>query len=303
MKLIRNNGEGLFVARSFRKPARRQRKLVPVFTPTLFMPSASGSCSDTDSTNWVNAVVGAGGTVSGARQTLVCQLISGLKTDGVWAKLDRLWIYAAENATSAKYDMVADVAHTLRSTPTFAVDRGYTGVDQSTTIGIDTNYNPGTNAINYTQNSAHVSAWLVNYNTPSNNAMLFGTDNFGFSFAVFLFFNVSDQIITYMNDVTGSAGAVPTTKTGHWLSNRTGASASQLYQNGANFSSPNTVSVPIANNHSMLSLAGWEGGSGTQVNGLGNQLAMLSIGGGLSSTDASNLYNRLRTYMTAVGVP
>jgi len=33
------------------------------------------------------------------------------------------------------------------------------------------------------------------------------------------------------------------------------------------------------------------------------QAAMASIGSSLSSTDATNFYNRLRTYMTAVGVP
>jgi hypothetical protein len=30
---------------------------------------------------------------------------------------------------------------------------------------------------------------------------------------------------------------------------------------------------------------------------------MASIGSSLSSTDVTNFYNRLRTYMTAVGVP
>jgi hypothetical protein len=33
------------------------------------------------------------------------------------------------------------------------------------------------------------------------------------------------------------------------------------------------------------------------------QITMASIGGNLSSTDVTNLYTRLRAYMTAVGVP
>jgi len=42
--------------------------------------------------------------------------------------------------------------------------------------------------------------------------------------------------------------------------------------------------------------------SGTTA-GSAYQCAMASIGSSLNGTDATNFYNRLRTYMTAVGVP
>jgi hypothetical protein len=37
--------------------------------------------------------------------------------------------------------------------------------------------------------------------------------------------------------------------------------------------------------------------------GAGYQIAMASIGSSLNSTEATNFYNRLRTYMTSMGVP
>ena len=49
-----------------------------------------------------------------AGKKLVNDLIVGLKTDGVWTKLDRLWIFAAENAKSSIIDMVGLAS----STPT-----------------------------------------------------------------------------------------------------------------------------------------------------------------------------------------
>ena len=61
--------------------------------------------SNTETTGWIGKVYELGGTVSSTRRTLVDALISGLKSDGVWPKLDRLWLFAAENATSALVDL------------------------------------------------------------------------------------------------------------------------------------------------------------------------------------------------------
>ena len=62
--------------------------------------------------------------VSSTRRTLVDALIRGLKTDGVWSKLDRLWLFAAENATSALVDVKEGRLATAVSSPTFTTDRG-----------------------------------------------------------------------------------------------------------------------------------------------------------------------------------
>ena len=50
-------------------------------------------------------------------------------TDGVWAKLDQIWIFAAENAKSALIDLkgLATATSTGGIAPSFTADRGYTG--------------------------------------------------------------------------------------------------------------------------------------------------------------------------------
>src|SRR5262245_26962066 len=93
---------------------------------------------------WVNAVVGDGGRVSSGRQTIVDALIKLLKSGSVWSNLDRLWLFAAENSQSALRDIKSFSAATANGSPTFTTDRGYTGTNASSTVYINSNFNPST---------------------------------------------------------------------------------------------------------------------------------------------------------------
>jgi len=253
---------------------------------------------------WESAVIANGGSVSAGRKVTVDVLIKGLKTDAVWAKLDRLWIFAAENTPSALTDMVADALAVANGSPSFTTDRGYTGVDGSTTVYVDTGFNPTTAPTpNFVLNSAHVSAWSNTNITPSTGGALLGLSATGGS-------TNSTSIIPKdaagnanfrINDTTPSAGVVNANSTGHYLANRSGASASQGYKNGSSVITPNQTSGALVN-ASIAFLADNDTTNGIFFGGP-FQCTMGSIGGNLSSTDVTKFYNRLRTYMTAVGVP
>ena len=58
------------------------------------LPVKHGVATDAAATAWKNQVVTNGGTVSAGRLALVSTMIAGLKADGVWTLLDRLWIFA-----------------------------------------------------------------------------------------------------------------------------------------------------------------------------------------------------------------
>ena len=113
---------------------------------------------DAATTAWVNAVIANGGGVSAGCQTLVDNLIVTLKTTGIWSKCDQLWLYATENTPAALTDLVALTLATIHGSPSFTPNRGFTGVDASTTVYIDTNTNPATLG-QYTLNAAHLSLW------------------------------------------------------------------------------------------------------------------------------------------------
>jgi len=94
------------------------------------------------------------------RKQRIDTLVGSLKTAGVWAKLDALYVMAAHDAQAARLNWIADVFNlTAVSAPTFTADRGYAG-DGSTSY-LDTGFNPATASTpNYVQDSAHYGWWV-----------------------------------------------------------------------------------------------------------------------------------------------
>lgn len=251
---------------------------------------------DADTTAWESAVVTAGGSVSSGRLTIVNNLIVGLKADGIWSKLDRLWILAAENIPSARADLVARVSLTdTGDLPTFTTDRGYAGHDNAgPTKYLITGFVPNTHGVTFTQNSAHISAWNRTNTSTGGGGCLGGCAGSNM-FVTFTDGNLYGRI----NDSpeSGSQGSVAD-RTGHWVVNRSGSSASQIYRNASIVTSPNQASGALAT-HGMFILA--LNNAGSNFAGTPNELAAFSIGGSLNGTEVTNFRSRLQTYMTAVG--
>jgi hypothetical protein len=249
---------------------------------------------------WVNAVVTNGGTVSAGRQTLVNNLIVGGKSDGWWAKMDRLWIYAGENQPSALTDMVAFVLATLvgASPPTFTTDYGFNATGTGL-INLLTNLS--TYGGQFTTNSGHISAWSPADIGPDNTPFMGVSANSEATDQTHIYPRFTDGN-TYVrcNEGTPGGGFTNASGQGHYVANRDGASTNQSYKNGSLLGSPNLAAgtIPSLNVKAI----------GVTDTTLGNipsnySCSQASIGGNLSATDVSNFYNRLRTYMTAVGVP
>jgi hypothetical protein len=258
-----------------------ERRGMPVSGPAISYDPAT--------TAWVNAVVAAGGSVSAGRQAIVNALIVGLKADGLWTKFDRLWVLAAENTFSALIDLVGLVTASPVSSPTFTTDRGYTG-DGSTSY-IDTGFNPlsATSPI-YTQDNAHFSHW--NLTNSTSDQVYSGASN---TIAAFEYF--SGSAFFRVND--GSGGITVADPRGHLIATRGSSASRTVYQNGSSIdtTSASSVALPGADYFVL-----WSGNS--TGNKSASQSASFSLGGDLSGgSDAANFYNRLRTYMTAVGVP
>lgn len=247
-----------------------------------------------------------GGSVAGYRiitTTPLQDLISGLTVDGVFAKLDRLWIKAQATQALALSDLIVGATATAVNSPTFTANIGYTGEDAGTvTKYIDSNFNPSTAGGNYAQNAAHLSAWCVGNIASVNGGALIGySDSTAGTYSHLDVTFTDGNIYARINDnpASGSQGA-PATRAGHWVVNRSGAAATQIYQNGSSFGTPNATSVGLLNENVFILC---DNQNNNPKYGTPNQIAMVSIGGNLSPTDVTNFYNRLRTYMTAVGVP
>lgn len=230
-------------------------------------------------------------------------LICGLVTDSLYTKFDVLYVFATQNTTTANLNLVSTSFNaTVNGSPTFVAGSGYTGTSGSSTIYINTGFNPTTApSPKHTQNSAHLSLWnLLNAGTanPPIGSITPTINDYAMPW-----YNGNGTSYARITGLTagGAAGAGHVGgPLGHFFGNRTGSLVTQGYTNGSNVSQNNADTSQVPPNLNLYVL-------GTNNNGtpLGNenQLSEASIGSGFNSTEVTNFYNRLRTYMTAVGVP
>jgi len=245
-------------------------------------PMATGG-EDPATTAWVNAVISDGGTVSAGRRTLINNLIVDLKASTIWTKLDRLWLWAAENTQSALRDLVATaLAANASGTPTFTADDGYT---MSGVVGITTNFNPATAGGLYTQNSAHVSFWA--FDTPTVNVQAIGNG----ATRVAIYPSFTGNVFMKVNDNSGDAFATAN-PTGFYLANRSSSTARTGYINGTSIGSYGSVASVALDSQDIF--------AGTFS--YDKTMSAFSLGMDVDSVQLT-FYNILRTYMTAVGVP
>lgn len=245
---------------------------------------------DSATTAWAAAVVAAGGTVSDARRSLVNDLILGLKSDGIWTKLDRLWILAAENSQSALIDLVANETASIVSTPvpTFTTDRGYTGAGGGY---IDTGFVPSDGGAQlFDLDDAHYSCWSLTSSLPSGTYSVCGNGN-----DTWLKYDPDYSFYFRINEVGGATAPYGdfTTHAGHFISSRSSSTQRKLYQDGTLKYTTNATSASLTGSSQFIISNG--------TSGVG--VAAYSLGSNLNGgSDASNFYDRLATYMTAVGV-
>jgi len=272
--------------------------------PLVSASAGGGGCSQATTYN--------GMLDSGQNSAAVTTLICGLVTDGVFAKLDVLYVFAINSSANSLVNAVNPGTFNgtangnvstgcAGATACFSANNGWSGVDASTTIYIDTGFNPSTaTSPQFTRNSSHVMAW------PYTNAvsgasggaaigLVLGATN---SSRVYPRYS-DNNFYSDVNSATNAAGASNNTAAGGmYLVNRTGASSVDHYKITTNQGNTSEASAAVLNgNFAVLA----QRVAGSTVNfGSALQLATVSIGGGLSSTDVSNLESRLCTYLTTV---
>lgn len=260
----------------------------PFYVPVINIVSTNNPCASLDSST--TALVARMTVDPGCpRKLVINDLIVSLKTAGVWAKLDVLYLFAAADSQSALLNWVSsNYDGTAVNSPIFTTDRGF--VNSGTNGYVDTNFNPTTaSSPNYTQNNAHISLWNRDEGqNDSGDAGYVGSSN-----NIFLRTRNSSNNATFSVNTSGSVTAVNTNSIGHFLANRSGVSAQQGYIRGVLANSNTTATASLVNtNISFIRRNSSYGGK---------QLAMGSIGGSLTGTEVSDFSTAIQTYMTAIG--
>jgi hypothetical protein len=251
---------------------------------------------DPDALAWSSAVVAAGANVSGTQLNNVSTLIRGLKADGVWSSLDRLWLFAAENSTQARRDLVARAVATPQNSPTFTANRGYAG--DALSAYIDTGFNPASGSPHYARDSANFGAWQYLAPTAVGGCGYLGTDSVNNG----VYFNTGSNVPAGVNTNTGSPmiSALPGAASYLVEAERTASTAQAIYQNAVSVATKNDASVAVVSRN-FFALA-VNSGSGAVLFSDGG-ISAAFIGSSLSASQRAARYRVLRTYMTAVGIP
>jgi hypothetical protein len=228
-------------------------------------------------------------------------LICGMVADGIWSKFDVLQVYATQNNTTALLNLVQNNYNSaLGGAPAFVVDRGFTGVHASTTVYIDTGFceyiAPSPKMV---QNSAHMSVWIVSNDAGQTSGAMGNTNTIGQGNQLAPKF--TDNNTYYRTFSQGTGGVANATTPGHYVGNRSGVNIYNGYKNAVSVFSDGTASFGVSHGKNIYVLS--NNVVGGSPDGSAYQTAMSSIGASLSAAEVTMFYNRLCTYMTAVGVP
>lgn len=230
-------------------------------------------------------------------------LICGLVDDGIWNKFDVLYVFATQDSTTALLNLVsASFNGTANGSPTFTADSGFLGVESSSAVYINTGFNPTSGSPNYTQNSAHISEWnLTDFESVSGGVGTIGASpNLStFMLARYTVDHSAYFLVNVAQTLPANYSILIADSLGHYVTSRLLAGNYIAVKNGVNLFTAGLASTALVNQN-FYGLAINNNGAAL---GAGRKVAALSIGGGLTAGEVTLFYNRLRTYMTAVGVP
>ncbi len=213
-----------------------------------------------------------------ARETLINDLIAGLKADGSWALLDILKIYKAHDQQASLLDWKGSNAD---STPggghTFTVDQGWSVPGG----GFNTNYNAAVDGVQFTNSVGHYGVWANA--VPDGSVMLSG------SAAIELYRHAPGNHFWLIGNTFGIDTTSNGAGNGHYVGSVTGGNLDCAF-NGVDFFTGTTSADNLHTNQANAQL----GFSGYSLNPL-----VFHAGAGLSQAQITSLYNRLNAFLSA----
>ena len=273
--------------------------------------SAGGDAAAT--TAFLARVTAASLTIDSTHATMYRNLINGLVSDGLISgatpKLDALYFFATNTVTgpNTALALMSLVSSTFNATvsgvPTFTADQGYASTDNASNKAVNSNFNPSTAGGHYQQNSAHVSLWANNNVTAVSGGIAIGCNTAaGTGTAIFPKYSNGNAYWRINDALPASGGITMASSIGHYVANRSAASgttSSQGYKNAVDQGVTAVSSGALTNQPMGICANSASSSFGTAS---ACQISCASIGGSLTPTQVTALYNRLAAARSAVGL-
>jgi hypothetical protein len=247
-------------------------------------------CSDADANAFLTAAGITDATISGA----ICTLVTSLKAQGLWTKIDAVYPFVGGTATTHKFNLKnpADTNAAYRLSFVGGWTHSANGATPNGTNGYANtfyNMNTQTNVSN---------AFFGAYSRTNNTTGLQVYGSFITTNNTRAFHNFSNGNIQIASTNVISYTANPST--GFFFSRRESSTFNQSYRNGVSLgtTAASTTSLPSFNFY-----FGATNNNGIPAFYSQHQIAFGVLGGSasMSNTDATNLYSTIQTFQTTLG--
>ena len=254
--------------------------------PAGFVAANTPPCSQ--ATNYLARTTNGDEGGNGAN---IIDLICGLVADGVWSKLDTLYLPAQQNDPDARLNLV-NGNYSLTGVATFTAYRGFSALPVA---GLDTGFNAAlAPSPHFAQNDASVGVWP--YQAVVSGGFEFGNGAGGLVAAQTNIATRFSDGSTYIrvNGFSASGNFASPGTNGLYVGDRSAFDTVNSYVNGVAATPLAVTSVTPTNANFTLGVVG--GFASSQI------VSGAFLGGSLGAAGNLAIYNRLRTYMTAVGL-
>lgn len=231
------------------------------------------------------------GSYSKTRLDAINTFIVNLKAAGIWTKLDLVWLLCADNETDAAVDMTGNGFSFTNNGMSFLAAQGYQGDGASAYLLTD--YDPSTDAINFSQNSASLGIYSRTDNT--TDATDFGVR--GPNYRTFIqTYDIPTRSTVTINQ-GGSDFLDDTPTSGFFLLTRTASNVARYYRNGVQVGGViNTVSTGIADSNFEI---GVYNNNGSRQEFSDRRYALSFTGAGLDASEVTTLNTEVNNLLAA----
>lgn len=247
---------------------------------------AVAGCADADANAFLTATGITNPTISGA----ICTLVTSLKAQGIWSKLDAIYPFVGGTATTHMYNL-KNPANTNA-----AYRLSFIGGWTHSANGALPN---GTNAYadTFWLSSQQNSASLSFYSRTNNDALI---HEYGSGVGPLTYLIIRSSNLTYAAVNSSSDNTFANTDSrGFYLMSRTASNLIKVYKNASTIGTSTTASTGIAPYNMIISA--WRLFPGTIARYSNRECAFATLGTGLNDTEAANLYSTIQTFQTTLG--
>jgi len=221
-------------------------------------------------------------------------MVDGWVNDGVWNKIDGIWVFA-NHITGAdslrNWKNPAGTLATAYNSPAFDQWEGWTG--NGSNAYIDLNWNPNSDGVNYTQNSASTGIYI------RNNVDELKIDYGSKQSTNYIQFISRNTNITYLSlNCNASITCANTDSRGMYIGNRAGVNDQDIYKNKVRIGDGNNASTGIPD-YNIYVLARNNAGITDYLTC--HQASLFITGAGLTQDDIDSITDRFHTRMDAHG--